>query len=208
MKRLLFAAAATVATFAALPAAAQELYAQANVGFSLAGTADIDAAFDDGSEEISGSGEVDLENGWLVSGLLGSGYRGVRVEAEVIYSSNDVDEEGFDDVSVEHLGLLANVLYDFGAEGSFRPYIGAGAGVGNTTVDLGEGDADDTGLAWQLRAGATFGSSESMTWDFGYRYLNLADFEFSATEGEITGSLEAEGAVHAVTVGVRIPLGA
>ena len=200
MKTLLFAAAAAAVTFAALPAAAQELYAQGNLGFSAAGTADVDASLDG----FSASGDVDLENGWLASAALGSGFRGVRVEAEVIYSSNDVDEEGFDDVSVEHLGLLANVLYDFPVAGSFRPYIGAGVGLGNTTVDFGDDDADDTGLAWQLRAGATFGSSETMTWDIGYRYLNLADFELS----EEGASIEAEAAVHAITVGVRIPLGA
>lgn len=198
MKTLLFAAAAAV-TFAALPAAAQELYAQGNLGFSAAGTADVDASLDG----LSGSGDVDLEHGWLASAALGSGFRGVRVEAEAIYSSNDVDEEGFDDVSVRHLGLLANVLYDIPMDGAFRPYVGAGVGIGNTTVDLGDDDADDTGLAWQLRAGATFGSSETMMWDVGYRYLNLADFEVS--EGD--ASLEAEAAIHAVTIGVRIPLG-
>ena len=200
MKTILFAAAAAAVTFAALPAAAQELYAQGNIGFSAAGTADVDASFDD----FSASGDVDLENGWLASAALGSGFRGVRVEAEVIYSSNDVDEEGFDEVSVEHLGLLANVLYDIPMDGAFRPYVGAGVGIGNTTVDFGDDDADDTGLAWQVRVGATFGTEESVTWDIGYRYLNLADFEID----EEGASLEAEAAVHAVSVGVRIPLGA
>ena len=199
MKTLLFAAATAVAAFAAMPAAAQELYAQGNLGVSLAGTADVEADLDG----LTGSGDIDLENGWLASAALGSGFRGVRVEAEVIYSSNDVDEDGFEDVSVEHLGLLANVLYDFPVTGAFRPYVGAGAGVGNTQVELGDDDADDTGLAWQLRAGATVGSEEGVMWDIGYRYLNLADFEVS----EEDASLEAEAAVHAITVGVRIPLG-
>lgn len=199
MKTLLFAASAAAVTFAALPAAAQELYLQGNLGFSAAGSADVDASIDD----LAASGDVDLENGWLASAALGSGFRGVRVEAEVIYSSNDVDEEGFDDVSVEHLGLIANVLYDFPVVGSFRPYVGAGAGLGNTTVDFGDDDADDTGLAWQLRAGATIGSEEGVMWDIGYRYLNLADFELS----EDDASLEAEAGIHALTVGVRIPLG-
>jgi opacity protein-like surface antigen len=199
MKTLLFAAAAAMAAFAALPAAAQELYAQGNLGVSLAGTADVESDF----EGLTGSGDIDLENGWLASAALGSGFRGVRVEAEVIYSNNDVDEDGFDDVSVEHLGLLANVLYDFPVTGAFRPYVGAGAGVGNTTVELDGDDADDTGLAWQLRAGATLGSEEGVMWDIGYRYLNLADFEVS----EEDASLEAEAAIHAITVGVRIPLG-
>lgn len=199
MKTALFAAAAAMMTFAALPAAAQELYAQGNLGFSAAGQADVEGSFGD----LSGSGEVDLENGWLASAALGSGFRGVRVEAEVIYSSNDVDEEGLD-ASVEHLGLLANVIYDIPMDGNFRPYIGAGVGIGNTQVELEGEDADDTGLAWQVRVGATLGAEEGVQWDVGYRYLNLADFEVS--EGD--ASLEAEADVHAVTVGVRIPLGA
>ena len=204
MKTILLAAAATVAAFAALPATAQELYAQANVGVSLAGTADVEASIDDGSDTLAASGDVDLENGWLVSGALGSGFRGVRVEAEAIYSSNDIDEDGFEDISVEHWALLANVLYDIPMDGAFRPYVGAGVGLGNTTLELGDDDAEDRGLAWQLRAGATFGAEEGVTWDVGYRYLNLADFELSETDA----NLEAEAAVHAVTVGVRIPLGA
>lgn len=200
MKTLLFAAAASAVTFAALPAAAQELYAQGNLGFSAAGEADVDA--DIGG--LTGSGEVDLENGWLASAALGSGFRGVRVEAEVIYSKNDVDEDALGDASVEHLGLLANVLYDIPMDGAFRPYIGAGAGIGNTQVELDGEDADDTGLAWQVRVGATLGAEDGVQWDIGYRYLNLADFELS----EEDASLEAEAAVHAITVGVRIPLGA
>ena len=199
MKTALFAAAAAMMTFAALPAAAQELYAQGNLGFSAAGQADVEGSLGD----LSGSGEVDLENGWLASAALGSGFRGVRVEAEVIYSSNDVDEEGLD-ASVEHLGLLANVIYDIPMDGNFRPYIGAGVGIGNTQVELEGEDADDTGLAWQVRVGATLGAEEGVQWDVGYRYLNLADFEVS----EDDASLEAEAGVHAVSVGVRIPLGA
>lgn len=199
MKTVLFAAAAAVMTLAALPAAAQDLYAQGNLGVSLAGDADVDANLDG----MTGSGEVDLETGWLATAALGSEFRGVRVEAEVVYSKNDVDEEGFDDVSVEHLGLLANVIYDIPMEGRFRPYVGAGVGIGNTQVELGDDDADDTGLAWQVRAGAVFGAEEGVQWDVGYRYLNLADFEYSV-EG---ASLEAEAGVHALTVGVRVPLG-
>ena len=56
MKTILFAAAAAAVTFAALPAAAQELYAQGNLGFSAAGTADVDASLDG----FSASGDVDL----------------------------------------------------------------------------------------------------------------------------------------------------
>ena len=119
-------------------------------------------------------------------------------------SSGDIDEDGFEDISVEHWALLANVLYDIPMDGAFRPYVGAGVGLGNTTLELGDDDAEDRGLAWQLRAGATFGSSETMMWDIGYRYLNLADFELS----EVGASCEAVAAVHAITVGVRIPLGA
>jgi len=211
-KTALFAVAASAAALFALPAAAQGmegLYVQGNLGYSLAGSADVDITVTDGTDTETASGEVDLDNGWLVSGALGTSLGGVRVEGEVLYTSNDLadtDDEDleFTDVTVTQWAVMANALYDF-ALGGVTPYVGAGIGYGSTNLEVEDGDLDDAGLAWQLRGGVTFG--EAVKWDIGYRYLNFADFEADMDEEDASVSLEAAAAVHAVSVGVRIPLG-
>jgi opacity protein-like surface antigen len=207
-KTALFAVAASAAALFALPAAAQGLtgmYVQGNVGYSLAGQADAEFEFDVGGVTGSDSGEIDLEGGFLASGAIGAATPvGLRVEGEAIYSANDLDEDGG---SVKHWAVMANGIYDF-AMGGVTPYVGAGVGYGNTSVEFDDLDGfelDDSGLAWQLRAGVTFG--EAVMWDIGYRYLNLADLESSMDDGTDSFSLEAEAAIHAVSVGVRFPLG-
>ena len=205
MKTILFAAAASVAAFTAMPAAAQ-MYVQGNLGYSLSGTADTSVTVDDGEDIVTETGDVDLSNGFVVSGALGTALSGgLRVEGELVYSSNDLDsDEDFEDVSVQHWAVMANAIYDF-SMGAVTPYVGAGVGYGSTSLDTEDDELDDSGLAWQLRAGVTFG--ESVKWDVGYRYLNLADVEAAFEEEDVSVSLEAETSLHAVSVGVRIPLG-
>jgi opacity protein-like surface antigen len=206
MKTILFAAAASVVAFTAMPAAAQ-MYVQGNVGYSFSGTADTTLTVDDGTTVETASGDVDLDGGFMGSAAFGTSFaEGLRVESEAIYSSNDLsDDSDFADVSVKQWAVMANVLYDFTMEG-LTPYVGAGIGYGSTTLEeemLGE--LDDSGLAWQLRAGVSIG--EAVVWDIGYRYLNMADFEAEFDDGTDSVSIEADAGIHAVTVGVRIPLG-
>jgi OOP family OmpA-OmpF porin len=213
MKTILFAAAASVVAFTALPAAAQGLsgiYVQGNLGYSFAGTSDTTAVITLEDETETISGDVDLDGAVMGSAAVGASLAdGLRVEAELLYTKNDLSgSEDFEEVAVSQLAVMANVLYDF-AVGGVSPYVGAGVGFGTTNLEIEEGDLDDSGLAWQLRGGVSFG--EGVIWDIGYRYVNMADFEASFVEedegDEIGINLQAEAAVHAVTVGVRIPLG-
>ena len=75
---------------------------------------------------------VSPNTGFAVGGVFGYDFVGPRVEAEVVYRNN-TNDANFGGTAIQNsinqLGVLANVLYDFNAGGAIVPYIGAGAGV-------------------------------------------------------------------------------
>lgn len=190
---MLFAAAASALALAAMPAAAAEWYFGGALGVTLGGGAD--ATIDDGVDIISG--ELDYDTGALLSLSAGTTVKpNVRVEGEMLITDNGLSDT---DLRMQHVGILGNVFYDFKTAGKFTPYAGAGVGFGRAIVELDDASANDTGLAWQLRVGATVRQSETLVWDIGYRYLNQADF--NASEDGV--SVDLAGDVHAIHVGLR-----
>jgi opacity protein-like surface antigen len=195
-------------------ASAQDWYGQLNAGMSVGGKADADLSYDDGTDVFTFSEDMDLESGWLVSGAIGRAAGPVRWDVEVLYSSNDLDDvtltDGTTDVvigglSVSQAAGMANVYYDITTGSSWTPYVGAGVGYGVTRFKAEDADADDvdSGLAWQLKAGVAVAASETVSWDIGYRYLKLADYEVAEAEGGEEIKLAVDTNIHALTVGVR-----
>lgn len=213
MKKTIFAASAAIALMGAMPAAAADWYAQVNAGMSVDTQADATATV--GSASASADG--DLDNGFVVGAAAGAHLgNGLRLEGEALYSSNDlggIDELDVDDVEVNHMGLFANVLYDFQMDGGFTPYIGAGVGFGSITFDVDGDSIHDEGTAWQIKAGVSYPVNDTLTLDVGYRYLNMASFEETFEDVEIDEDttadigLEFEPTAHILTVGARFKLG-
>jgi opacity protein-like surface antigen len=210
---MLFAAAASAAVMFALPAAAEGWYAQVNTGLSVGGQADVSASITDGTDTESGSGELDLENGFVVGAAAGRSVGPVRIEGEAFYSGNDVDdvvigefdgdEVSLDEVELRHMGFFANVLYDF-AVGGMTPYVGAGVGYGSTSIDVGSDSEHDDGLAWQAKAGVAIPVNDTLTIDVGYRYVSMAEFEREGDlDDDLSGKFTVEPTIHALTVGAR-----
>jgi opacity protein-like surface antigen len=108
--------------------------------------------------------------------------------------------------SIDTTFLMANLYYDFPRYGAITPYVGAGAGVGFVNVDyspsgVGIVDDEDTVLAYQLAAGASYTLNERARLFVQYRYRATEDVEtkvdlFAAT-------LDVENRASAVEVGVR-----
>lgn len=216
MNKTLFAATAALVAMAALPAAAQSsAYAQVNVGGSFSSTADVDALIDDGTTVESGSGEIDLDAGFLVgaAGGLEVG-NGLRVEAEALYSSNTVEAPEIDvdgtpttlpELEIRHMAFLVNVIYDLNV-GAVRPYIGAGFGLGSTSIDVDNESVHDQALAWQVKTGVSIPVNDSLTFDVGYRYINAGKFGASIDDGTTSAQLGVEPHIHALTVGARFKI--
>ncbi|MBF0665672.1 MAG: porin family protein [Brevundimonas sp.] len=198
--------AAVAAGALATPALAQEpssSYVQVNLGASVAGDVDLEAS--DGGAAFAG--EADLETGTFGSIAAGASLGGGWVlEGEAVLLTNDIDTAAADaalgvplDANLESYALMVNGVYNFDA-GSFRPYVGAGAGFGNSKYRLASESEDDMGLAWQLKAGVVIPGSQNLSWDIGYRYLSLPSFDIS----EGGASVDADGSAHIVSVGARM----
>jgi opacity protein-like surface antigen len=118
-------------------------------------------------------GDPEYDSGAAFSGALGMDYDGYRVEGEVAYQKNEIDNLG-SDVSV--LSFMANGYLDFQLERSrIVPFVSAGLSYAKVDVDaLGE-DGSDGVLAVQVGAGVGFQVSSHVTIDAKYRYFASAD---------------------------------
>ena len=132
-------------------------YVSGNLGAVIVEDSDIDDGID--------TGEFTYDTGFGFVGALGSSLQnGGRVEAELGYRKNDLDELKVDglgkadvDGDITSLSLMGNAYYDISTEGSFSPYIGAGLGFANLEGDLDDfGSEDDTVFAYQLILGGEF----------------------------------------------------
>jgi len=198
---------ATVAAAAlATPVLAQDAspnYVQVNLGASVAGEVDLEAT----SGPDTFSGEADLETATFGSITGGLGMEGGwALEGELLLVTSDIDTAAADAVlgtpleaNVESYAALVNGVYNFSA-GGVRPYVGAGVGFGTAKYSLAGESEDDMGLAWQVKAGVVIPSSETLSWDIGYRFVSLPGFD--VRDGG--DSVEADASAHIVSVGARI----
>lgn len=135
-----------------------------------------------------------------------------RLEGELFYKINDFDtlsDAGFGipvEGDVSALGLMVNAFYDFKTGTPFTPYIGAGIGMAQVSINdlsiLGVTvlDDDDGVLAYQLIAGVGYAVSNAVTLDLQYKYLATTDPEFTDVEG---ATIETEYSSHNIMVGLR-----
>lgn len=198
---------ATVAAAAmATPALAQDAspnYVQINLGASVAGEVDLEAT----SGPDTFSGEADLETATFGSITGGLGMEGGwALEGELLLVTSDIDTAAADAVlgtpleaHVESYAAMVNGVYNF-STGGFSPYVGAGVGFGSAKYSLAGESEDDMGLAWQVKAGVVIPSSETVSWDIGYRFISLPSFDIR----DGGDSVDADASAHIVSVGARI----
>jgi OOP family OmpA-OmpF porin len=192
--------AIALCTTAALPMAAQA----ANHGFY--------ASIDGGvvAQELSGpftglplGGLLGLDTlpkpdqspdlGWALFGAAGMRLDGpFRAEAEIGYRASTLSSVS----DIDHLTVMANLLYDFPVGKNFAWSIGGGIGMDRIHW-TGDGPTDSTWrFAVQGLVGASYKLSERMAIDLKYRYMvptgadlpglvairNGLSYEFTATE--------------------------
>ena len=120
------------------------------------------------------------------------------------------------DGDIDARTLMANVIFDIGSFGSFRPFIGAGAGIASVEADtngtlrqnrtaLFAIDDSSEEFAWQGLAGFSWGLSDRLNLDVTYRYLQTdVDWESSALgAGGQLGFFDGEYTDHSLTAGLR-----
>jgi len=155
--------------------------------------------------------EISYDTGYGASLAIGSDLQNYRLEAEVAYRTNDLDDitlTGFPSVSadgdVTSLALMGNAFMDFNTGTAATPFIGAGIGMANVDyqldsimgIPINESD-DDTVFAYQFALGVAFKMSETAKLDLSYRYFATADPKFDDNS-------EIEYATSNIMVGFRL----
>ena len=140
------------------------------------------------------------------------GYRfldNVRIEGEVSYQQNDVDQTSVFGVSLDSTGeaegiaLLVNGYYDFFNYSNFSFFLTGGLGYAKVEINdyniPGSGvpnlSDDDSVFAYQVGLGIGYAVTDKVTLDAKYRYFATEDAEFDTTEVEI--------ASHDLLLGLR-----
>jgi outer membrane protein OmpA-like peptidoglycan-associated protein len=138
-------------------------------------------------------GTIEFDVGYGVGGAVGYDFGQFRIEGEIAYRDNDIDE-GRDpsgspfpasgDISA--LSLMANAYVDIATGSALTPYIGGGIGAGQ--VDLSGStttgsfiDDDGWGFALQGVAGAGYALSDNVEVFAEGRILTIFDPGLSST---------------------------
>lgn len=133
------------------------------------------------------TGEVSYDPGFAASAAVGYKMGMGRFEGEVGYKQSDLDRVsilGFPlpsngDASL--FSLMGNGYIDFDVTPVVKPYIMAGLGAAQLTLDM-VTEEDDTVFAYQAGFGCGFALNEKVTLDAGYRYMGTSDASLGATE--------------------------
>jgi outer membrane protein OmpA-like peptidoglycan-associated protein len=166
--------------------------------------------------DITGAGinpSADLDLGWAGIASLGYAFgNGLRAEIEGGYRANDVDQlSGVVNGTgnVDAITVMLNVLYDFHNDTRFTPYIGAGVGWLNVSMDgvqpVGGAILDDSDdvLAYQGIVGIGYDLSQQVQMFVDYRYLGSDDANMRTSTNV---GVETEYTTHTVLAGLRISL--
>jgi len=183
--------------------AADGPYLSANVGLAMLSDSDVT------DPAIPVAIELSYDTGWKLGAALGYRLSNFRVEGEVSYQKNDIDETkvmgmSFDSTGdVSGVALLVNGYYDFTNSTAFTPYISAGLGYAKVEVNdynivgsnISDSNEDDSVFAYQFGAGVGYSVNENVTIDLKYRYFSTSDPKFD--------TLEVEVASHDIILGLR-----
>jgi opacity protein-like surface antigen len=198
---------AVVISLSSFAYSAPGFYAGGNVGIALLNDSDMS------DSELPSNASISADNGFSTGGFIGYSFmNNFRIEGELVYQGNDLDEMELYDYDFDMTGdissvaLFANAYYDFNNSSRFTPFVGVGIGFANVEVndtgiiiagvnyDL--GDDDDTVLAYHLDAGVSYGINERFALDVKYRYMETEDPDFSGTEVEYSS--------HNIYTGLRV----
>lgn len=206
-----FLIGASVSVFAIPATAADGWYVSGNAGVSSLRESSSKGTITGGSA----TGDVDFDTGFGLSGAIGHASGPFRLEGELSYRKNDLDQIDVKTVlagtilftgsavlalegDVSSFGFMANGFYDFDIGGNWAPFVMAGIGgakinldatsVGGTAVTY---DESDTVFAYQAGAGIGYKFSPTTTANLQYRFFGTSDPTFDDGTVEIDGEYQS-----------------
>ncbi len=138
---------------------------------------------------ISDVHEANITDEYVSSGFV-SGYVGVttqpfRGEIEYTYISQaDYDDVKRNDMQAQFQRIMANGYIDIPITRYVRPYIGGGVGTAFYTVKDNLTEQKETGshFAWNATAGVGIKLTRNLTFDSGYRYVDMGKVKINENE--------------------------
>lgn len=139
----------------------------------------------DVSRNPGGTGDLEFDNGYGVTGAIGRYFHDVRIELELSYRAQDLDN--FNNVGLagdmNYTNLMINMVYEVPLGRYFYFYSGAGIGASWVTLDIGTDDEDTAVFAYQFMTGLGYNLTERLSLYFGYRFFRTMDTDFSNLNG-------------------------
>ncbi len=141
----------------------------------------------------------------------GSKYGTGRIELEIGYRKNGVDQAEFSDGKVNAEGdavvwdIMLNSFAEYRNKSLWTPYFGGGLGMANVSLDDVKVtgalvvDDDDMVLAYQVGGGVNYALSKTVHLDFGYRFYGTTDPTLKDADGE---KFDTEYQVHNLQLGI------
>ena len=205
-RKVILAALGTCTTllYGATAFAADAPYLSAMIGTALLNDSTLTDAY-------GNSVDLEFDAGWNLAVMAGYKFNMARIEGEIGYQQNDADKFSggiLGPLSVNAGGdvdiwrFMVNGYWDFNTRTPWIPYIGAGIGFANISVNdltvnnYRVGDDDDTVFAYQLAAGLGYAINNTTTLFVDYRYFSTEDPDFSGTEAEVDS--------HNISLGLQV----
>ena len=167
--------------------------------------------------DIGATVTAELDTGILGTaavGASGGAFGNFRVEAEVLYNTNDVSTlsvAGVGSVNaggdISTLGLMVNGYYDFDTDSKWKPFIGGGIGGANVSINsLSAGgaqlDDDAWAFAYQVKVGVAYEFTQALAGTLGYRFFGTDDPDFVDSSSGAAFSTDGIQA-HVIELGMR-----
>ena len=129
--------------FVVLALTVSSAYADINNGWYYGLSAGGALLTDGDWKSATDQGDLEHDAGFIVGGAVGYKFGMPRLEAEILYQSNDYDKlnNNTDGTTttvggdISSLAFMVNGYLDFANESSFTPFIIVGAGVANVEID-------------------------------------------------------------------------
>jgi OmpA-OmpF porin, OOP family len=205
LKLTLLGAACAIAL--AGPAHAKGWYIGLEGGASWVGDNDVDYRLT--SAGLTTFADVPIatfDTGWVVAATLGYEMQGWRMEGELAWRSNDLEQLTGLPVStgdLDELTAMYNMTYQLPLGETLGVYFGGGAGIDYAMLNTLDVDDSDINLAFQGIAGINVAISGSTELTLAYRYLQVLDPEFEERSDPGTVLRFEDFQKHAVTIGIR-----
>ncbi len=150
-----------------------------------------------GGANIAHDGEIDdttvdtsFDTGYAFAGAIGFNFGDYRLEGEVSYRANDIDNIGgfdFSPSSIVTTAVMANAYYDFDSGSPLVPYAGVGLGVGFSTLELLGFEGDTTDFAYQVIFGGAYEMTDTLDLTLDYRLFSMG-MPFGLPKYDFSGS--------------------